>query len=463
MFDRQYRAVLGYALRRAAEADAHDVVADTFLVAWRRLDDMPAADRELAWLLGIARRALANRRRTLTRANRLHLRLVSDYSAAAEGDTGRNLLEALGRLPHLDREVLLLAAWDGLKHKEMRTCSGAQRTRSRFASTGRRRDLPTSWKPTELRHEEGTTDEQHARRARSLRAINPVDTAVLPDAGSERPLALARTIVGKRSRRGTLLAAAALTLLAAVLVATPAFGIRQAISDLLGREDVSFQQAPPAATVIRRDFTDMSVGAPAGMDPQVVAGETRLAATFIVSGHARNLWVAPTAIGGYCYVWEHLGGGCNNMPRDPGKILLDGSFFMGLNDKAPSMEKLAGDISNPDAAGVRLTFEDGRQIPLRLVYVSAPIDAGFFAYNPTVSERRQGHRPLQLEALDAGGQAVATTSIDWANEDQKAAQVRAALHPSAGPTTPIAAEWVQKASARPFRFWPRTRPSVTAT
>jgi RNA polymerase sigma-70 factor, ECF subfamily len=61
LFRSNYRAVLAYALRRADPETADEVVADTFLVCWRRLDEVPA--RALPWLLGVARRCLANRRR----------------------------------------------------------------------------------------------------------------------------------------------------------------------------------------------------------------------------------------------------------------------------------------------------------------------------------------------------------------------------------------------------------------
>ena len=51
MFERHYRCVLAY----TSDADADDVVGETFLVAWRRLDDVPAADGELPWLVEVER------------------------------------------------------------------------------------------------------------------------------------------------------------------------------------------------------------------------------------------------------------------------------------------------------------------------------------------------------------------------------------------------------------------------
>ena len=116
-----YERVLAYALRRAKPEVAHDVVAETFLVAWRRLDRVP--DEPLAWLLGVARKALANHRRTARRrgalltelkahdATRLH---QNDAAAVTVGE----LAEALARLPATDQELLQLIAWDGLTVSE---------------------------------------------------------------------------------------------------------------------------------------------------------------------------------------------------------------------------------------------------------------------------------------------------------------------------------------------------------
>jgi RNA polymerase sigma-70 factor (ECF subfamily) len=64
LFDDAERDLLAYALRRVDRPeDAADVVAETFLVAWRRLDDVPPGAQARLWLYGVARRQLANQRR----------------------------------------------------------------------------------------------------------------------------------------------------------------------------------------------------------------------------------------------------------------------------------------------------------------------------------------------------------------------------------------------------------------
>ena len=117
-------AVRAFVRRRIGDHDADDVVADVFVVAWRRRDDIPPDAR--IWLLGVARRVLANRHRTARRQRALYERLgqeasrrgteVEDPAVAAAHDGA--MLRALASLRAGDREVLLLVTWDGLSHAE---------------------------------------------------------------------------------------------------------------------------------------------------------------------------------------------------------------------------------------------------------------------------------------------------------------------------------------------------------
>jgi RNA polymerase sigma-70 factor (ECF subfamily) len=121
-FDALYREHAGdvrrYVRRRWDAQSADDVVADVFVVAWRRLADLP--DDPLPWLLGVARRILANRRRGDAREHALRERIRTEQfttalpSGADSRLAGENVWIALGRLSERDREVLLLVAWEGL-------------------------------------------------------------------------------------------------------------------------------------------------------------------------------------------------------------------------------------------------------------------------------------------------------------------------------------------------------------
>jgi DNA-directed RNA polymerase specialized sigma24 family protein len=86
-FERMYRdyadRVHSYAWRRSDATTADEVVAEVFLVAWRRLDHVPG--EPLPWLLAVSRRVLANQRRSSRRAAALQRRLQDAFGSAESG------------------------------------------------------------------------------------------------------------------------------------------------------------------------------------------------------------------------------------------------------------------------------------------------------------------------------------------------------------------------------------------
>lgn len=120
VFERLYREfgpdVLAFCRRRVASDVADDVTAETFLVVWRRLSDVPRSPR--GWLLGIARLTLANQQRGARRRDALVARVAADRDPSLGSADPRPVLEALGSLSDHDQEALLLSAWDGLSSKE---------------------------------------------------------------------------------------------------------------------------------------------------------------------------------------------------------------------------------------------------------------------------------------------------------------------------------------------------------
>jgi RNA polymerase sigma factor (sigma-70 family) len=120
LFEAHHTAVLGYVSRRSATPElAADAFSDVFLVAWRRLDDVPAGDEARLWLLAVARRSLANARRASRRQASLTERLAASLPRSVfvvpppDAPDGR-LRAALGRLAPDDAELLRLVGWDGL-------------------------------------------------------------------------------------------------------------------------------------------------------------------------------------------------------------------------------------------------------------------------------------------------------------------------------------------------------------
>jgi RNA polymerase sigma factor (sigma-70 family) len=131
LFAATERDLLAYALRRVDHAeDAADVVAETFLVAWRRLDSVPPGDEARLWLYGVARRQLANQRRGRLRRSRLADRLRAELPGAvagarpAEDSRAAAVVAALARLDEDDREILRLTAWEGLAPSEVAAVVG---------------------------------------------------------------------------------------------------------------------------------------------------------------------------------------------------------------------------------------------------------------------------------------------------------------------------------------------------
>jgi RNA polymerase sigma-70 factor, ECF subfamily len=113
-------AVKAYVLRRADASLADDLLAEVFLVCWRRFDELPPDP--LPWLLGVARRALSTQRRGERRREALRDRLAGGSPEPLPNPASLEhsaALAALGRLSASDRELLLLIAWEGLSPSQV--------------------------------------------------------------------------------------------------------------------------------------------------------------------------------------------------------------------------------------------------------------------------------------------------------------------------------------------------------
>lgn len=113
--------LLRYFARRAPVDAVEDLLADTFLVLWRRLDDVPGGG-ELPWSYGVARRILANRRRSASLAARMvaPFGITLDPRAPDERyGADPTLAAAIARLAPLDAEIVRLWAWEELAPREI--------------------------------------------------------------------------------------------------------------------------------------------------------------------------------------------------------------------------------------------------------------------------------------------------------------------------------------------------------
>jgi RNA polymerase sigma-70 factor (ECF subfamily) len=155
IYESNYHRILGYALRRTSRDEAVDVVAETFLVAWRRLENVPDGSAARLWLYGTARRVLANQERAQRRRERLSGRVRAELIPEVESGPAEPELNltaiAFTKLSADERELLALVAWEELDAGQIArvyTCSRnaarirIHRARRRFARELARLGVP---------------------------------------------------------------------------------------------------------------------------------------------------------------------------------------------------------------------------------------------------------------------------------------------------------------------------------
>jgi RNA polymerase sigma-70 factor (ECF subfamily) len=171
LYRHHHAELLRYAARRVDLESAHEIVADTFVVVWRRIDDVPT-DQPRAWLFGVARRVLSNELRSEDRRRRLadrvrattpaHVLEVADVAQyIADRDTVQSLLASL---PPAEREALELTEWDGLSPSEAAHVVGCSAGAFRVRLYRARRHLIAL----------------HLRTVPAVRSADPPRTAVIP-------------------------------------------------------------------------------------------------------------------------------------------------------------------------------------------------------------------------------------------------------------------------------------------
>lgn len=145
-----YGPVCGFVLRRVSSPEvAADVVAETFLTLWRRLDDGPPGEALRPWTYGIARRVIANHLRGERRRDALADRLAVELAqvTAQLPDPADGVVEqagvraALARLSPRDQDLLRLVAWEGLTADELGVVLGIRPAAARLRLHRARRRL----------------------------------------------------------------------------------------------------------------------------------------------------------------------------------------------------------------------------------------------------------------------------------------------------------------------------------
>jgi hypothetical protein len=226
----------------------------------------------------------------------------------------------------------------------------------------------------------------------------------------------ARELQRPRHRRPALLLAAALAV--AVLIAAPAIALRGHIVRV-------FDEAPTAPKRVQKSFAALDEGVPPKLQSGVLATEARKVLEAPAgSNETAVVWLAPMKRGGFCTITEleapsgsrrGAGGECTLLRRDlslesslHGSISADGVIRSG-----PVL--LHGWVDLPKASTVTVTFEDGGSAAVPFVWVSKPVDSGFFVYSVPPLHWQVGHLPRRLIVEDAKAKQIANKTITGIN------------------------------------------------
>lgn len=205
------------------------------------------------------------------------------------------------------------------------------------------------------------------------------------------------------SKARAVLAAAALGV--GFLLVAPALGLDVPALDFWRAE-----KAPPKVV---EDFESLGLGAPEGMDPGAIPGETRKVTTVVLSDGPHTLWVSPTRHGGFCLTWTNASGGCDKLGTVPLSVSWSARGLLrvgrhGTPDVTPtSFTRLDGHVDADYADSVEIRFADGSVVHPEIVWVSEPIGAGFFIYDIPQARRQPGREMSAVVALDGDGRVVA--------------------------------------------------------
>jgi hypothetical protein len=222
----------------------------------------------------------------------------------------------------------------------------------------------------------------------------------------------ARELRRPRHTRPALLLAAALVV--AVLIAAPAIALRGHIVRV-------FDEAPTAPKRVQKSFAALDEGVPPKLQSGVLATEARKVLEAPAgSNETAVVWLAPVRRGGFCTITElegpggsrrGAGGECTPVRRGlslesslHGTVSADGVILSG-----PVL--LHGWVRLSKASSVTVTFEDGGTAAVPFVWVSKPVDSGFFVYSVPPLHWQVGHLPRRLIVEDAKAKEIANKTI----------------------------------------------------
>jgi hypothetical protein len=185
----------------------------------------------------------------------------------------------------------------------------------------------------------------------------------------------------------------------AIVALVVAVGLGIASAYAFGHPIIDFSKAEKGPIKIVNDFGGLEVGAPEGMAPGVLPHEARRITSVSIDGKEHVLWVAPTKQGGFCEQWSDLFGGCRADRDDEFAKHIGVSTVGGI-------DVLGGSFFQSAGAWLELSYADGTSDEIPFVWVSAPIEAGFYLYRVPDAHRLPGHRPTAVSLFDDKGKVL---------------------------------------------------------
>jgi len=169
---------------------------------------------------------------------------------------------------------------------------------------------------------------------------------------------------------------------------------------------VDFFSAEPASERVVIEFDKLgAVVRGARLGPNVNSSEARKIATVVVDGEPRPLYVAPTSDGGFCWQWYFVGKCARLRVDEPS---LGNGWLEGEHGGA---RLVFGHVLDSRVQRLELEYQDGSRIDIPFVWVSAPIDAGFYQYEVPPEHLLVGHRAALIRGLDEDGNEVARSDF----------------------------------------------------
>jgi hypothetical protein len=184
-------------------------------------------------------------------------------------------------------------------------------------------------------------------------------------------------------------------------IAVPALVVAAVIS----RTDVIFSHSKPAPNIVKKQFADLSFGAPPRFAIGVQAAKAREVGTFSIRGHRGAVWVAPARHGGFCVLFERGFGGCT-APVAPRRIL--NVSYQEASLQGGWIGQLGGWIvTRASQARIEVEYADGSTDDVPYIHVSAPISAGFFWFDVPKGHTDARTRFAAISVRDGSGRRLA--------------------------------------------------------